>query len=287
LLLQEVQWKFHHPLLWRVLGLQVLIFFKIAGKSISVWIHSFKTDSPRNVRIPLTTQMEEYLAIYLECHPHVRSYQRGDASEAFAKIHHLATPLGTPYRINYVYDGTSHDYSPNFVGTLYDGKLLIAEAGLENEKRKGESTAKAEAAHSLSQLKGGVYWIGTEKNLPLSRYWNLVFLHSRRDVFKNYKNIAPVILDHWPWGHFHTVRDFLQLLESWWSESEIEAAVWKIVGDAAADGRLLVDLTEVELSLTTPLALLEPGSPPILPDSLPSSLEEDEQERGQPAPSDG
>jgi hypothetical protein len=36
---------------------------------------------------------------------------------------------------------------------------------------------------------------------------------------------------------------------------------------------LLVDLAEVELSLSTPLALLEPESVPILPDPLPSSLE--------------
>ena len=45
-----------------------------------------------------------------------------------------------------------------------------------------------------------------------------------------------------------------------------------MVADATAAGRLLVDLEEVELSLSTPLALLEPGSLPILPDPLPSSL---------------
>jgi transposase len=42
-----------------------------------------------------------------------------------------------------------------------------------------------------------------------------------------------------------------------------------------AEGRLLVDLAEVALSLSTPLALLEPGSVPILPDPLPSCLEEE------------
>ena len=36
-----------------------------------------------------------------------------------------------------------------------------------------------------------------------------------------------------------------------------------------------MDLTEVELSRGAPLTPLEPGSPPILPDPLPSSLEED------------
>jgi len=55
---------------------------------------------------------------------------------------------------------------------------------------------------------------------------------------------------------------------------EVEAAVWKLAGDAAAEGRLLVDLTDVELSHETPLALLSPGSCPLLPEALPSSLEE-------------
>lgn len=94
--------------------------------------------------------------MYLEYHPHVRSYQLGDASEAFAQARHLYTPLGTPYRIPYLYDGKPHDYLPDFVGTLCDGGLLIAEAGREVEKRKGQAVAKAEVAQRLAHLKGGV-----------------------------------------------------------------------------------------------------------------------------------
>ena len=75
--------------------------------------------------------LEMRLALHLEYHPHVRFYQRGDVSEIFARTHRLITPLGTPYRISYVYDGKSHDYLPDFVGTLGDGTLLIAEAGRE------------------------------------------------------------------------------------------------------------------------------------------------------------
>ncbi len=59
-----------------------------------------------------------------------------------------------------------------------------------------------------------------------------------------------------------------------WSNQEVEATVWKLVADAVAEGRLLVDLAEVELSLSTPLALLDPSAPPILPDPLPSQLEQ-------------
>lgn len=59
------------------------------------------------------------------------------------------------------------------------------------------------------------------------------------------------------------------------------------MGDAAAEGRLLVNLTEVELSLSAPLALLDPAEPPILPDPLPSSMEAEEQDEHPPPASDG
>src|SRR5207253_10287316 len=104
-------------------------------------------------------------ALYLEYHPHVRCYQRGDVSAAFTNAYRLSTPLGAPYRISYLYEGKSHDYLPDFVGTLCDGGFLIAEAGRENEKRKGQPLAKAEAARRLAQLKGGSYWIGTVRRV--------------------------------------------------------------------------------------------------------------------------
>ena len=146
-------------------GTPGLDIFKIAGRSISGFLPSFKTGDHSHIRQPFTTQLEERLALYLEYHPHVRTYQRGDASEAFAQARHLHTPLGTPYRIAYLYDGDPHDYLPDFVGTLCDGGLLIAEAGRESEKRKGQALAKAEAAQRLAQLKGGVYWIGTVRRV--------------------------------------------------------------------------------------------------------------------------
>lgn len=252
--------------------------FKIAGKSISGWVPSRRTGDPHRIKMPFASKVEQRLSVYLEYHPHVRTYQRGDVSKAFAEAYNLATPFEIPYKIKYVYDGTGHEYLPDYIGTLVDGKILIAEAGLEDEKSKGKPLAKAEAARNKAKERGGVYWIGTEKNLPLSRHHNLLYLHSRRETFKTFHEIAPVLLADWPWGEFRTVKEFVKLLGSRWSNDEVEAAVWKIVGDAAAEGRLLVNLTEVELSLSAPLALLDPTAPPILPDPLPSSLETDEQD---------
>jgi transposase len=261
-------------------GTPGLDVFKIAGKSISGFLHSLKTGDRNLVRMPYTTALEARLALFLEYHPLVRSYQRGDMSPVFALAHRVFAPLGTPYRISYLYDGKAHDYLPDFVSTLCDGGLLIAEAGRESEKRQGQALAKAEAASRLAQLKGGVYWIGTDENLSERRFHNLLYLHARRQPFPTYEDIAATILAHWPWAEQHSVHEFTQYFGSRWSDAEVEAAVWKLVADMAAGGRLLVDLAAVELSRATPLALLDPAVPPILPDVLPSALEGAEHSAG-------
>jgi len=254
-------------------GTPGLDVFKIAGQSISGYLPSLKGAQQRQVRQPYTSLLELSLALYLEYHPHVRTFQRGDASPAFAETHRLSVPLGTPYRISYVYEGKTHDYLPDFVGTLCDGGLLIAEAGRESEKSQGQALAKAEAARRLAQLKGGEYWIGTDQNLSVRRHNNLLYLHARRQHFRAYDEIAAAVLTHWPTGSVSCVKEVLQHLEAAFSEAEVEATVWKMVADAAAEGRLLIDLTEVELSRSTPLVLLDKGVAPILPYPLPSTLE--------------
>src|SRR6266705_1985354 len=123
-------------------------------------------------------------------------------------------------------------------------------------------------------MKRGEYWIGTDENLSVPRHYNLLYLHARRQTFVTYDEITATLLKGWPWGEQRSVNELVHSFGPRWSETEVEAAVWKLAGDAAAEGRLLVDLTVVELSRSTPLALLSPDLPPILPHALPSSLEE-------------
>jgi len=46
--------------------------FKIAGRSISGWIPSFKTGAVSHVRQPFCSQLEERLLLWLEYHPQVK-----------------------------------------------------------------------------------------------------------------------------------------------------------------------------------------------------------------------
>src|SRR5260370_39440875 len=254
-------------------GTPGLDVFKIAGQSISGYLPSLKGAELRQVRQPYTSLLELSLALYLEYQPQVRTFQRGDASPAFAEAHRLSVPLGTPYDISYVYEEKTHDCLPHYVGTLCDGGLLMAEAGRASEKSQGQALAKAEAARRLAQLKGGVYWIGTNHNLYVRRHNNLLYLHARRQHFRAYDDIAAAVLTHWPAGSAHCVKEFLQSLGPTFSEAEVEAPACKLVADAAAVGRLLLDLTQMELNRSTPLLLLVNSAAPVPTYPLPSPLE--------------
>jgi len=99
-------------------AVQGIDLFKIAGRSTSGWIPSLKTAQPGHVRQPFCSQMEERLLLYLEYHPQVACYARGDIGAQFATTYRLPTPKDAPFAIGYVFDDKPHDYLPDAVGTL-------------------------------------------------------------------------------------------------------------------------------------------------------------------------
>src|SRR5436305_1594441 len=188
-------------------GVQGIDLFKIAGRSISGWIPSLKTGNPGHVRQPFCSQLEERLLMYLEYHPQVTWYARGDIGAQFAMAYHLPTPKDASFAIGYEFLGKPHDYLPDVIGATASGKLLIAEAGMEDDKRQDRNLAKAEAARRLARLEHGVYWIATEKTLTRARHYNLVFLHARRKSFPAFADIAQAVAQVWPWGEVASVEE--------------------------------------------------------------------------------
>src|SRR2546421_11953624 len=231
--------------------------------------------------------MEEQLLLYLEYHPQVAWYGRGEISPTFASTYKIATPLPTPFAIPYLFEGKTHSYLPDAIGQLLDGRLLIAEAGLEQDKRRERNRAKAEAARKVAEQQAGVYWIGTEATLSRTCHANLVFLHARRQAFPAWSQLEEALQVIWPAGEVACVQELVERLGERWPQAEKEAAIWKRCADAAARGHLLVDLASVSLTRLTPLICLSPDALPILPDPLPSELpenvtvtpEEEEKER--------
>ena len=253
-------------------GTPGLNIFKITGQSISGWLPSYKAGKKQ----PFTSLIEFALALYLEYHPRVSVYQRGDAETEFARAHGLTVPLGTPYRISYIWEGTSHDYLPDWVGTLSNNGLPIAEGGLSSRKVVGQNLAKADAARRLAQIQNGRFWVATEDLLATKRHQNLLFLHGRRQGFATFTEIAPYVREIWLSGEAVSVRCLCARLGRRWSDQEVEAAAWKVAAEATASGHLLLDLSAFGLTLDSPIRLLDPGEPPILPDDLPSSFVSDQ-----------
>lgn len=250
---------------------KALICSKIAGRSISGWIPSLKTDT--TVRQPFCSQLEERLLLWLEYHPLVASYARGDIGSQFATTYRLPIPKHAPFAIGYTFEDKPHHYLPDAVGTLTNGKPFIAEAGMEDDKRGDRNLAKAEAARRLARLQQGTFWIGTERTLTKRRHYNLVFLHARRKTFPAFADIAAVLQEIWPWGEMAEVAEVARRLSHQFPVDLVEAAIWKVVGDSAAQGHLLVDLEQFTLDRALPLALLPPDAPPLSPKALPDTLE--------------
>jgi hypothetical protein len=245
--------------------------FKIAGRSISGWIPSLKTVT--TVRQPFCSQLEERLLMWLEYHPLVKSYARGDIGPQFAETYRLPIPKHAPFAIGYTFEDKPHHYLPDAVGTLTNGQPFIAEAGMEDDKRGDRNLAKAEAARRLARLQRGVFWIGTERTLTKRHHYNLVYLHARRKTFPAFADIAEAIAEVWPWGEMVPVSEVASCLEHQFPANLVEAAIWKVVGDSAAQGHLLVDLEQFTLDRALPLALLPPDAPPLSPKALPDTLE--------------
>jgi len=249
---------------------QDIDLFKIANRSISGWIPSLKTGTV--IRQPFCSQLEERLLLWLEYHPLVVNYARGDIDPQFATKYRLPIPQHAPFAIGYTFENKPHHYLPDVVGTLTDGKPFIAEAGMEDDKRGDRNLAKAEAARRLARFQQGIFWIGTERTLTKRHHYNLVFLHARRKAFPAFADIAEALASVWPWGEMTPVSEVASRLEHQFPIDLVEAAIWKVVAEAAAQGHLLVDLEQFTLSRTLPLALLPPDAPVLVPSPLPDTL---------------
>src|SRR5260370_7069048 len=91
--------------------------FKIAGRSISGWIPSFKTGTASHVRQPFCSKLEERLLLWLEYHPQVASYARGDIGSQFAPPYPPPIPKNAPFAIGYTFQDNPHHHLPQLAAS--------------------------------------------------------------------------------------------------------------------------------------------------------------------------
>ena len=101
--------------------------FKIAGRSISGWIPSLKTGI--TVRQPFCSQLEERLLMWLEYHPQVVSYARGDIGPAFASAYRLPLPQHAPFAIGYAFESKLKSHPKRKTNTPNTGRRWVRGKG--------------------------------------------------------------------------------------------------------------------------------------------------------------
>ncbi len=97
-------------------------------------------------------------------------------------------------------------------------------------------------------------------------------MHARRKTFPAFADVAAAVAEIWPWGEVASVEEVASRLSHQFPANLVEAAIWKVVGEAAAQGHLLLDLEQFTLSRTLPLALLHPSASVLVPSPLPDTL---------------
>jgi hypothetical protein len=115
--------------------------FKIANRSISGWVPSYKAGSVSHTRQPFCSQLEERLMLWLEYNPQVTRYARGDIGREFATTYRLPMPSDAPFSIGYTFDSTRRQRCcvlweqavaqsgvPQYLGSPDDLKLLLMKA---------------------------------------------------------------------------------------------------------------------------------------------------------------
>ena len=254
-----------------------LDIFAMAGASISGWLPCEKTGAGLGTRLalPYATETERDAALHLAYHPGVAYIQRADIKASFAAAHRLGCRIPVPFVIPYEFDGRMHDYYIDWIGLTTLGTLFGVEASIELFKRDAQSQAKMAAADRFFTAAGG--WFGLflpDGAVSDLRIANLLRLNAHRPTFSGYDEIAAEIEPLLLRGDPASIREIVARLGDRHGERLVGGAAWRRIALAAAEGRLLADLDTVLLDRDTPLGLLAPDLPLILPPGLPASLGE-------------
>ena len=107
--------------------------FKIAGRSISGWIPSLKTGT--TIRQPFCSQLEERLLLWLEYHPLVVNYARGDIDPEFATKYRLPIPQHAPFAIGYTFEKREGGAEARELDRSVDRGVIVLDLDRQSRQR--------------------------------------------------------------------------------------------------------------------------------------------------------
>ena len=259
------------------IGQSGIHIFKIAGASISGWAPFWKGDAGGRQVMPFTSEHENRAALAMLFDPRIPYVQRADVTPSFVEAHRLVYRVATPVVLPYVYasgDGSTaeRDYYPDFVGVLANGAPFLAEAGPAGAKSTPQERAKAEAARSEMERRGGSYFLITGMSLSESRFDNYALLRSHFSKPARFDTVAAEIRGLFEGPDPCSVNWLGRRLGRRFDIDLVHAAAWRVMCLAAVNGHLIADLDSHFLTADSEVLLLPRDAPPILPPALPAHL---------------
>lgn len=228
----------------------------IAGKPrTSGLLPTFKQPPGSLAAFIYTSAIERALALWHELQPACRVYGRVDVSEAGARRLGLRPVPGFElcHPIQYRYDGKIHFYLPD-IGSVWDDRPSLAEAGRPEGKSGEESRACFGAAREYLATLGGRFFILLDGDL--TRRWQMraMWLHLWRFAYYGKDGLLADV--DAAWRAKRTPRSLTEQFRGRDRPANVQAAVMKVAGDALAAGRLDIDLNRADFDFDTTVRLL-------------------------------
>ncbi|SET61955.1 Helix-turn-helix domain-containing protein [Natronincola peptidivorans] len=222
-----------------------LSIFKLANKSIKGW---FPTSRSISVHIPFVSTIEEKFLYYAEYRSDVLNIERADIDDAFSESYNLPKNNLVPIEIPYEVNDKRHNYYPDFLLTLHDGRTIIAEIGKREDKITNIGLSKAVAAIDYCEERNWEYWLIFDENIiSKTHYDNLILLKSYdKSMYRN-QEIESKIVAIFQDNQLVSIEDIVRLIASKFSAKEVEMCVYEFVNRLTKERRLKFDIENEEL----------------------------------------
>ena len=215
------------------------------------FIPSRKTAAGGHNLVMYSSLPEQWLALWLELNPDVKSIYRGDLSQDAAKVRGVVAFDPTPYVIPVRDDeGKAHEYWPDFVGYLADGHLYGAEAGTLAKKSEPLAIQKITTAiEHFREGHGGQYFLSLGEEQAQVWFGNALTLHLARFGYRGPDSLLGVLKSAWM-DRSCSVVDLVAAHVAWIDPrtgaavdpTTLQQAALKVAGDALAEGRFDLNL---------------------------------------------
>lgn len=224
----------------------------------------------KNLTIPFIGVNEERALLYFEFRSDIMHIERADIDQYFGDKYNIYVSPHSPLIIPYQWEGKTHNYYPDYLLKLTEGRYVVAEIGDKDEKLKGANIAKALAAIEYCKERGWEYWLILDDNIMSeNRFKNYLLLKSfDKEMYRN-PEITDIVLSLILNSPNLTVQNiFDNLTARGFSKNAVEMAVSEFICRVAKEGKLVFDFDKDKINKLSVISILEDNIPLCIPANI-------------------